>query len=119
MPIEKSQFLVRRNAAQGIVAYQGSFWADTETLDLVRLEIKTDQIPQLLGVRSVKEVVQYATVQIRDSGFLLPVHAELLTSDTAGTVSRNDLTLERCREYSGESTVKFGAPVETPSASDQ
>jgi len=119
VPLEKSHFLVKHGSAEGIVAYQGSFWADFETLDLVRLEIKADQIPSYIGVRFVKEKVRYTTALIRNSPFLLPLHSELEASDSAGTLSLNNLTLEQCREFTGESTVTFGAPVDDPSAARQ
>jgi hypothetical protein len=119
VPLEKSHFLVRHGSAQGIVAYQGSFWADFETLDLVRLEIKADQIPSYIGVRFIKEKVRYTKALIRDSEFLLPLHGEMEASDSVGTLSLNDLKLEQCREFTGESTVTFGAPVEGPSAAPE
>ena len=115
VPVEKSHFLVKHDSAEGIVPYQGSFWADFETFDLVRLEIKADHIPSYIGVGFVKEKVRYATVPIRNSEFLLPLHCELQASDSAGNLSWNDLTLEQCREFTGESTVTFGASVDDPS----
>jgi hypothetical protein len=115
VPLEKSRFVVKHNSVQGIVAYQGSFWADLDSLELVRLEIKADHIPPLIGVRIVKEVLRYSPVHIRDSDVLLPLHSELEVSDSAGTFSINDVSLEQCREYTGESTITFGAPIDKPS----
>ena len=116
VPLEKSHFLVRHDSAEGIVAYEGSFWADFENFELVRLEIKADHIPSYIGVRFVKEKVRYSMAQIRDSEVLLPLRSELEASDSAGNFSLNDLTLEQCREFTGESTVTFGAPLDHPSA---
>ena len=116
VPMEKSHFLVKHNSAEGIVAYQGSFWVDAETLDLVQLELSANDIPSRVGVRFVKEKVQYSTIRIRDSDFLLPTRSELRASDTSGNLSMNELRLERCQEFTGESTVTFGKPLDSHSA---
>jgi hypothetical protein len=112
---EKSRFSVKHNYTEAIVAYRGSFWADAETYDLVRIEITADQMPAEIGVVSIKEKVQYAALRIRDSEFLLPLRGETNTLDSSGTFTRNDLTLEQCREFTGESSVTFGGPLVVPS----
>ena len=115
VPLEKSRFVVKHNTVQGVVPYQGSLWADLDSFELVRLEIKADHIPPLIGVRIVKEVLRYSPVRIRDSDVLLPLHSELEVSDSSGTFSMNDVTLQQCREYTGESTITFGSPLDKPS----
>jgi hypothetical protein len=34
-------------------------------------------------------------------------------ADTSGNVSRNDITLQQCHEFTGESSVTFGDPVDS------
>jgi hypothetical protein len=119
VPQEKSHFLVSHGSAQGIVGYQGSFWVDAETLDLVRLELKADQIPAHIQVRLIEESMRYKAVRIRDSYFLLPRDSELAATESSGDYSLNIIRLERCREFSGESIVTFGAPPDSNSADRQ
>lgn len=109
MPQEKSNFLVKHDAAEGIVGYRGSFWADAETLDLVRLEIKAEHIPSRIGIDSVSETMRYQIVQTTTSEFLLPQTSELSVSYDGSYYSVNLVKLEQCREYTGESTVAFGS----------
>ena len=116
---EKSHFLLQHDAARGIVGYRGSFWADSETLDLVQLDIKADQIPSNIGVRFVEEKLRYKMVQIRNSEFLLPLHSELAASDSLGNYSLNSIGLEQCREFTGQSVVTFQTPVDGASADRQ
>jgi len=116
VPQDKSHFLVRRGSAEGIVGYKGSFWVDAETLDLVRMELKVDRIPSYIGVNSIEESMRYKVMRIRDSDFLLPHDSQLATYDQSGNYSLNITSLERCREFSGESVVTFGPPAAGASA---
>jgi len=119
VPQEKSHFLLKRNSRQGFVAYEGSFWVNVETLDLVRLELKADQIPPHLGVRIATESMHYTKMRIRDTDFLLPVDSEIAAEDELGTYSLNMIRLERCQEFKGQSVVTFDGAVEDGSADRQ
>jgi hypothetical protein len=116
VPQEKSQFLVRHQPSEGIVGYKGSFWVDSETLDLVRLELKADHIPSYIGVSLIEEIMQYKPVRIRDADFLLPYKSELAAAERSGYYYVNTIKLERCKEFTGESVVTFGTPTDAPSA---
>ena len=119
VPQEKSHFLVRHASTQGIVGYRGSFWVDIETLDLVRVELKVDHIPSYIGVSSIEESMRYTIMRIRDSDFLLPRNSQLVVFDRSGNYSLNINRLERCREFTGESVVTYGRPVDGASADRQ
>jgi hypothetical protein len=110
VPQEKSQFLIRNDSRQGIVAYKGSLWVDAETLDPVRLELQADHIPSHIGVSSVRESMRYALTRIRDSEFLLPRNSEITASDTLGNYTVNLNSLEKCREFTGESVITYDTP---------
>jgi hypothetical protein len=116
VPQDRSQFLVRHQPSEGIVGYKGSFWVDSETLDLVRLELKADHIPSYIGVSLIEEIMQYRPVHIRETDFLLPYKSELAATERSGFYYVNTIKLERCKEFTGQSVVRFGAPTEAPSA---
>ena len=116
VPQEKSQFLVRHQPSEGIVGYKGSFWVDSETLDLVRLELKADHIPSYISVNLIEEIMQYKPVRIRDADFLLPYKSELAAAERSGFYYVNTIKLDRCKEFTGESVVTFGRPTDAPSA---
>jgi hypothetical protein len=118
VPQEKSSFVVKHDSAEGMVAYHGSFWADVGTLDLVHIEIKADDIPRHIGVRFIAEKIRYMLMRIGDAEFLLPRHAELEASDSLGNYSLNEQNLERCREFTGQSTVTFNEPSDHVSSAD-
>jgi hypothetical protein len=119
VPQEKSHFLVRHNSAEGIVGFKGSFWVDAETLDLVRVELKADDMPAYVGVNLVQESLHYKTMQIGRTEFVLPRKSELSTVDRSGNYSINMITLEKCREFSGQSVVTYDGPAQGTSADRQ
>lgn len=117
VPQESSRLLVKQdNSTNATVGYQGSFWVDSETLDMVRLEWKTEKIPPSVGLRSVEKSMRYKVARIGNSDFLLPLHSELASFDQGGTFHLNTMSLERCKEFTGESAVTYGAPTGAVSA---
>jgi hypothetical protein len=116
VPQESSRLLVKQNkSADAAVGYQGSFWVDAETLDMVRLEWKADQIPLSVGLSSVEKSMRYKLVRIGNSDFLLPLHSELASFDRLGNYRLNTTSLERCLEFTGESVVTYDTRTDGPS----
>ena len=112
VPQEKSGFRIKHDSAEAIVAFEGSVWVDVETLDLVRVDLKANRIPSHVGVRSVEKSMHYQMMHIADADFLLPRTAELSATDDEGNYSLNRISLDRCREFTGESTITYGSPTQ-------
>jgi hypothetical protein len=93
-----------------VVAFRGSFLADADTLELLRLEVLADAIPPELGLDRVSSVLEYARVTIGAWNGLLPKSSELTMIALNGVESRNRTTLGACREYRTESRMIFDAP---------
>ena len=119
VPQMKSHFLVRHNSAEGIVGFKGSFWVDAETLDLVRVELKAEDMPGYIGMNLVQESLHYRTMQIGRAEFILPRNSQLSTFDRSGNYSLNMIKLEKCREFSGESVVTYDGLAPGASADRQ
>jgi len=94
---------------EGIAGYSGSFFVDPETLDVWRLEVVAEEIPPYLGVTSAGDKVTYGWVKIGESEFLLPVESEL-TMVSNGQENRNYTRFTSCRQYTGESVLRFDDP---------
>lgn len=110
VPRERSGYRIRVHPRQAIVGFRGSFWVDADTLDLIRLEVIADDVPEELGVAQAREVMDYAQVGIGDSSFLLPRASELWMAGTTGDESRNRTRFHDCRQYSARSSVSFDEP---------
>lgn len=110
VPVEKSQFVVSRNGLETIVGYTGTAWFDTETLDLIQLDQKTDRLPLSFGVSSIERIMRYNILRIGKSDFLLPNNSELAAYVEHGELVLNIINLKACREFTGESQVSYDTP---------
>ena len=110
VPLSRSGFEIRTGAARAIVGYHGSFHADQQSLDLVRLEVIGDDLPPQLKLKSVWDRMDYARIRIGDGDFLLPDSSEVVLVDLNGDESRNRLRFTTCHQYTGQSTLSFDDP---------
>jgi hypothetical protein len=113
VPRDRSGLWLRVGEARGIAGYRGSFWADAESLDLIRLEVRTTVIPPNVPLAGSRSAMEYERVAIGDHDYLLPGSSELALMDLNGNESRNRVQLMNCRQYTGESILTFG---EAPAA---
>jgi hypothetical protein len=88
------------------VAYHGAFWADAETLELMRITSEADDIPPELEVSSSFTQIDYGKLPIAGSDFLLPQRAELRMASRIDE-SRNVTVFSQCRKYVARSAVSF------------
>ncbi len=110
VPLIGSGWRLKVGEAQAIVGYHGSFWADKQTLDVVRLDVHADDIPTHLMLQSVSEQMEYRRTRIGAGDFLLPWRAVMTLVDLDGSVSRNETHFSDCRQYVGESFLSFAEP---------
>ncbi|MBK5291296.1 MAG: hypothetical protein JJE04_06440 [Acidobacteriia bacterium] len=114
VPREKSSYRLRAGPSEALVAFQGVFWADRETLDLLRMEVQAVDIPEMVGLAQADNIMNYAPVKIGESLALMPVTASLLMVALDGHENMNRMQLSQCREYRAEATVSFAAEEVKP-----
>ena len=119
VPQEKSGLLVTHDSARAVVPFEGSVWVDVETLDLVRVDLKVNRIPSNVGVRSIEKSMHYRLIRVANADFLLPGKTELAATDDLGNYSLSMIRLDQCREFTGESTIKYGAPTQGSTSKDR
>jgi hypothetical protein len=91
----------------GTVGEQGSFWADSQSLDLIRLEYSADEIPPYLPLLEMTLNVSYARTRIGEYGVLLAQEAGLHIFKTTGEVNYNHVEYTHCRAFSAQSAIRF------------
>jgi hypothetical protein len=114
VPILVSGFTIDVEGIRGKVATKGSFWADPETLDLLRLDIVADEIPPNLPLESSVSTIRYARTRIGDRTIMLPETAQVDLVETGGVEDRNVMEFTHCRAFQSESTVSFGPATGLP-----
>jgi len=119
VPLEKSQFLVKHGGSQSLVPYEGTVWVDAATFDLVRVDLQVKHIPAYVGLRWIDERMHYEVMPIGGAPVLLPRKSELGVADESGNYGLNMVELRQCREFTSDSIVKYGAPVDDPPARDR
>src|SRR5204863_1401172 len=82
MPREASKYTLTKEGRETIIGYSGSFWADTETADVVRLEWTPDNIPPETGIKTITQSVNYGRNAIAGVSVLLPTASELIVAET-------------------------------------
>ena len=114
-----SGYRVRVGSHEAVIGYGGSLWVNPRTLDLMRLSLAADELPDILGLARVTNQLDYQRVHIGSGDFLLPLGGDLTLTDFTGEEHRNRTRFQDCRQYSGESILSFGEPdlpTPTPAA---
>lgn len=113
VPQVLSGYLIRVAPHEAVVGYHGTFWVDSRSLDVVRLEVYADDLPPRLKLQSAGDVVEYRRVTLGEEEFLLPSKSELRMTGLDGSESLNSTKFSACRQYTGESTITFDDPQDT------
>jgi hypothetical protein len=109
----KSTYIFGNGRARIVTAYGGTFLVDPVKSDLVRLEVRTSQLPADIGSCEATTTLDYNRVRINDLDFLLPREVQLEIVDTNGDEWHNRTAYSACHEFRGESKLSFD---EAPSA---
>jgi hypothetical protein len=83
------------------VGYHGAFWVDALTPDLLRLEVKEDEIPPFLNLKRADDVISYARTRIGSADFVLPQASEVMMQDLKGNEDHNPTAFGQCRNSVG------------------
>ena len=107
VPYEKSHYTFGQGIHRVTTAWDGTFWVDPKTADLVRLEVSTSELPQETGACYASTALDYAQVRLKGIDFLLPSASVLKILKTNGGESVNRTTFSNCHEFLGESKISF------------
>jgi hypothetical protein len=116
VPQQFSGYLIRVGDASAVVPYHGQVVVDATTLDVIDLEVIADVLPTQLKLQRATDFMHYRRQPIGETDHLLPVSSEMTMVGLDGAESRNKVTFSNCRQYSGESVVRFDDPEPTAEA---
>ena len=106
-PLFGSPYSLAVNGKSATTAYSGSFWVNKESLDIVRLERRAEEIPTDIDCREAHDSILYGRMDLGVSQRLLPLAAELVIVARNGRESRNTIAFSQCRRYTAEASISF------------
>jgi hypothetical protein len=115
VPVESSAYTYTYPKGSAIIGYQGTFWADPATALLQEVTVEATDLPPESHTCRVTTEMKYQKLHIGDADFLLPEVSILTLRELSGNEGENETRYTSCRQYLGESTVRFDDPAaETP-----
>lgn len=114
VPEKSSHYRVGAAGATRIVPFDGRFWIDPQSLDLRRLTVRTGQLTATTGYCEATTTVDFVRTRIGSGEFLLPQESVLDVLRRDGAAAQNTTRYASCREFTGESVVRFDAPEGAP-----
>jgi hypothetical protein len=99
---------------------QGSFWADPQSLDLIRIASHAVEVPAELPIQARRMTVSYARTRIRDYSVLLAQKGDMYLLKSTGEEEINHVEYTHCRAFSAKSTIRFDSddPAAKPTKED-
>ncbi|SPE39164.1 conserved exported hypothetical protein [Candidatus Sulfopaludibacter sp. SbA3] len=110
---EQSHYQVKAGGAWLITGYTGTLLADPVTADLVRLSVRTEELPKATNACEIDTTLNYGMLRIGSEEYLLPTLTRERFINQTGSEAENAITFAACREFRGESVVSFGGNVGT------
>lgn len=107
VPRESSRFTIVKGGAHIAAGYAGSFWADPSSYDLVRLQLRAEDLPLETGIKSAVQTIDWARGDIGDISVLIPRSAELVVLEASGREVRVRTQYEDCRKYVPKQATKM------------
>lgn len=115
VPMGQSHYEFGSDGHPDATAYEGTLTADPETADLVELTVRTRNLSTKTGACEVATSMKYSGWQVNGATFLLPERTRMDIRMVNGVEFRNDSVYAGCREFLGESMLRFEGPGERES----
>jgi hypothetical protein len=111
VPYEKSHYFFSVGGKDRVITgYDGTFLVDPKTVDLVRLDVRTNQLPAETRACFSSTTLDYSRVQLKGMDFLLPSASVMRNFLRDGSIAENRTAFSSCHEFLGESTLTFDPP---------
>ena len=111
LPLMFSGHIFTLQEGSGTVGMHGSFWADPQTYDVIRLEFHADNIPPTLPLTEAVTIINYAATGLGENQVvLLPESGDFRMTRFSGEMDHNRVEFTHCRLFGAQSTISFGAP---------
>ena len=115
LPVMWSGQTIQLPEGAGRVGLRGAFWADPQTLDVVRLELNADDFPPTLPLTEAVWSIDYARTALEGhTAVLLPRSGGFRMAGFSGELNTNAIEFTQCRVFAAESAIRFNDPGAVP-----
>ena len=111
---DKSDWRISAGSQMIMTPYTGKIWIDRKSGNVVRIEMKAEDIPQSFPFRRVEAEVDYGAVMLPSGRYFLPEKAENVSCNDPKSCSRNVIEFRNYHKYIGESSISFDVPEIKP-----
>jgi hypothetical protein len=111
IPQEESRYRIKAGTDWVITGYTGTLWVDVKSAELVRLAVRTDELPAATQSCETQTTLDYNMVKLGTIAYLLPVATRQRFISRDGSEAENRIEFASCREYRGESKVSFAGGI--------
>ena len=108
VPMKASHYRIVAGGATRVVPYDGRFWLDPTTGDLMRLLVRTGELSRSTGNCEAATTVDFGLMRIGGHESLVSQRSVLHVVRRDAVEEENATTYSGCHEFLGESTVHFG-----------
>ncbi len=115
VPLSQSHYEFGSDGHPDTTAYEGTLTADSETADLMELTVRTRNLSTKTGACEVATSMKYSGWRVNGATFLLPERTRMDIQMVNGMEFRNESVYTGCREFLGESMLRFEGPGERES----
>lgn len=109
-----TQWLISWAGRTAVAGENGSFWADPESKEVLRLTAESDGLPPEFPIRAVRTTIDYARVKIADRDVYLPQTAVVSVTEATGSRNINTTEFTHCRQYQTESLIRYSVDDRMP-----
>jgi len=96
----------KESGQKTIAGYSGSLWIDTESKQVLRVEVAYEGLPPRFPINMSENAVEYDWVTIGEQRYMLPTRAELLMGrDSIHVYTRNVIEFRNYHKFEGKMKV--------------
>jgi hypothetical protein len=107
---DTSDWRISAGSQMIMTPYSGRIWIDRTSGNVVRIEMKAVDIPELFPFQRVDAEVDYGPVELPSGRYFLPEKAENVSCNNPQSCSRNVIEFRNYHKYVGESSISFDVP---------
>jgi hypothetical protein len=108
VPREESHYRHKAGKEWVIIGYSGRLLVEPQTGELVRMTVRTQELPPETQSCEVDTSMDYGKVRLSGADFLLPKSTRQRFIARDGSESENQYAFSECRDFQAESSIVFG-----------